>query len=70
MLEDCQLQYGSSVPMQRSSPNHSYRGGKSGDCSEGERPDTVGNAQHPITPRPNRGLRASVTASPKPEEPL
>ena len=45
-------------------------GGKSGDCSEGEQPDTVGNAPHPITPGPNRGLRASVTAVPQPEEPL
>lgn len=30
----------------------------------------MGNAQHPITHGPNRGLRAGVTASPQPEEPL
>ena len=44
--------------------------GKSATCSDGERPDTVGNAQHPITHGHNRGLRAGVTATPEPEEPL
>jgi len=44
-------------------------GGKSAECSEGERPDIVGNAQHPITPKPIRGLGAGVTASPPPNEP-
>ena len=43
-------------------------GGKSATCSDGERPDTVGNAQHPITHGHNRGLRAGVTATPYPEE--
>jgi hypothetical protein len=45
-------------------------GGKSKACSDGERPDTVGNAQHPITCGHNRGLRAGVTATPLPNEPL
>ena len=70
MLEDCQFQSAPSGPIHRSLPNHSYREGKSAECSEGERPDTMGNAQHPITHGPNRGLRAGVTASPQPEEPL
>jgi len=30
----------------------------------------MGNAPHPITRSPNRGLGASVTATPQPEEPL
>ena len=44
--------------------------GKSLGCSEGEWPDIVGNAQHPVTLGPNRGLRADVTATPQPNEPL
>jgi hypothetical protein len=70
MLEHCQLPWRLSGPIHRSLPNHSYTGGKSADCSEGERPDTMGNAPHPITRSPNRGLGAGVTATPQPEEPL
>jgi hypothetical protein len=50
--------------MHHSQPNHSYMGGKSAKCSEGEWPDIVGNAQHPVTLDSIRGLRAGVTASP------
>ena len=53
-----------SVPIHRSQPNHSYRKGKSPNCSKGEWPDTGGNARHPITPGPNRGLEAGGTATP------
>jgi len=60
-----QKSQGASVlSIQRSGPNHSYMGGKSATCSDGERPDTVGNALHPITHGHNRGLRAGVTATP------
>jgi hypothetical protein len=30
----------------------------------------MGNAPHPITHSPNRGLGAGVTATPQPDEPL
>jgi len=50
--------------MVHSEPNHSYMGGKSANCSDGEWPDIAGNALHPDTLGSNRGLRADVTASP------
>ena len=64
MLEYYQFTSKSSVLVHRSKPNHSNRGGKSATCSIGEWPDTVGNAQHPITAGPDCGLEAGVTATP------
>jgi len=50
-------------------PSRLYTGGKSAGCSEGERPDVVGNPKEPDTAEPIRGSMANVTVAPSPEEP-